>query len=58
MRRITPIAATLVCCLGLASPGRAQDSALPDMGSSAAELITPQEEAEYGAYTLYQLRRL
>ncbi|HMB57746.1 MAG TPA: M48 family metalloprotease [Arenimonas sp.] len=27
------------------------------MGSSAGTLLTPQEESEYGAYTLYQLRR-
>lgn len=26
------------------------------MGSSAAELLSPETEAEYGAYTLYQLR--
>jgi predicted Zn-dependent protease len=28
------------------------------MGSSAGELLSPQEQAEYGAQTLYQLRRL
>ena len=44
--------------LGLATNGRAQDSALPDMGSSAGELLSPQQEEEYGAYTLYELRRL
>ena len=27
--------------LGLATNGRAQDSALPDMGSSAGELLSP-----------------
>jgi predicted Zn-dependent protease len=35
----------------------AQNSSLPDIGSSAGELLTPQEEAQYGAWTLYQLRR-
>src|SRR4249920_1346329 len=28
------------------------------MGSSAEQLLSPQQEAEYGAETLYQLRRL
>ena len=44
--------------LGLATTGRAQESTLPDMGSSAGELLSPQQESEYGAYTLYELRRL
>lgn len=44
--------------LGLATSGRAQESTLPDMGSSAGELLSPQQEEEYGAYTLYELRRL
>ena len=58
MRLITPIAAGIVFALGLAQPAAAQDSVLPDMGSSAGELLSPQQESEYGAYTLYQLRRL
>lgn len=33
------------------------DASLPDIGSSAAEVITPAQEAEYGAYTLHELRR-
>lgn len=36
----------------------AQEPALPELGSSAGELITPQQEAQYGAYTLYQLRQM
>jgi predicted Zn-dependent protease len=43
--------------LGLASASPAQETSLPDIGSSAAELLNPQEEQEYGAYTLHQLRR-
>lgn len=39
---------------GIAMP---QETALPDLGSSAGELITPAQEAEYGAYTLYQMRQ-
>ena len=56
--RLTPLAAGLVLALGLAqSPVRAQDSSLPDIGSSAGELLSPEEEVQYGAYTLYAMRR-
>jgi predicted Zn-dependent protease len=57
--RFTPtlISAALACALGLALPAHAQQSTLPDIGSSAGELLTPAQEQEYGAYTLYQLRR-
>jgi predicted Zn-dependent protease len=59
--RLSPLAAAtfLAFSFGLAAPApaRAQSTGLPDIGSSAGELLTPQEEAEYGAYTLYQLRR-
>ncbi|MEO5596764.1 MAG: M48 family metalloprotease [Lysobacteraceae bacterium] len=34
------------------------ESSLPDIGSSAAEAITPTQQDEYGAYTLHELRRL
>lgn len=51
-----PLAAALVFALGLSAGSRAQENTLPDMGSSAATLLTPAEESEYGAYTLYQLR--
>jgi predicted Zn-dependent protease len=57
VRLITPLAAAIVLALGLSQPSSAQDNVLPDMGSSAAEILSPQQEAEYGAYTLYQLRR-
>lgn len=36
----------------------AQDTALPQLGSSAGDLITPEQEQQYGAYTLYRLRQL
>ncbi len=49
--------ATLSLALGLACGARAQDTRLPDIGSSAGELIDPAMEANYGAYTLYELRR-
>ena len=40
-----------------AVPAHAQEKGLPDIGSSAEELLTPAQETEIGAYTLYQLRR-
>ena len=56
VRLTLPLTATLVTALGLSLGARAQEMSLPDMGSSAGTLITPAEETEYGAYTLYQLR--
>ncbi len=56
VRLSLPLTATLVTALGLSLGASAQEMSLPDMGSSAGTLITPAEESEYGAYTLYQLR--
>ena len=56
MRILAPAALTLA--LALACGVRAQDSQLPDIGSSAAEVIDPDLEARYGAYVLYELRRM
>src|SRR3954463_7657629 len=51
------LSAALALALGLVVPAaRGQDTRLPDMGSSAAMLLTPKEEQEYGEYTLFQLR--
>jgi predicted Zn-dependent protease len=55
--RVLLLAAAVSACLA-ASLSSARADVLPDMGSSAAELLTPQQEAEYGAYTLYELRRM
>jgi predicted Zn-dependent protease len=55
--RVLLLAAALSASLAALAPARAQQAALPDMGSSAGQLLTPQQESEYGAYTLYQLRR-
>ena len=57
MRILLPLAA-LSLALGLACGARAQDGRLPEIGSSAGQLIDPAVEAQYGAYTLYELRRL
>lgn len=55
MRRIALLTAALV--IALAGPGAsAQESRLPDIGSSAGELLTPQQEREYAAMMLAQLR--
>lgn len=56
MPRLLPLAAAVVFSLGFITSSQAQNTNLPDMGSSAAELLNPEQEAEYGAYTLYQLR--
>ncbi len=43
--------------LALAVPlAQAQDTKLPDIGSSAGELLTPARQAEYGAMMLRELR--
>jgi beta-barrel assembly-enhancing protease len=54
----TILSTALLCTLsiGMISSSQAQQSGLPELGSSAAELLNPKQEAEYGAYTLYQLR--
>jgi beta-barrel assembly-enhancing protease len=46
-----------VLILGFSPISRAQ-SGLPDIGSSAGEILSPEQEAQYGAYTLYELRRM
>jgi len=54
---LLPLSAALALALGLAAPtARGQDNRLPDIGSSAGELLSPAEEQEYGEYTLFQLR--
>jgi predicted Zn-dependent protease len=58
VRPLAPLAAAVILALGLVVDSEAQQrSGLPDIGSSAGELLSPKEEVEYGAYTLYQLRR-
>ena len=49
--------ATLAVALLLALPAAAQESSrLPDIGSSAAGVLSPAQQREYGAMTLSQLR--
>jgi predicted Zn-dependent protease len=55
MIRLSAIAAVLTLTIAsLSAP--AQENRLPDIGSSAAELLGPTEQAEYGRMLLSQLR--
>lgn len=45
------LACTLACAVAIA-----QDNRLPDIGSSAGAVLSPAQQAEYGAMTLAQLR--
>ncbi|WP_103075902.1 M48 family metalloprotease [Solilutibacter silvestris] len=56
VRRHLPTAIAIGLTLAVGAT-RAQQGHLPDMGSSAARIITPAEQREYGAMTLAQLRR-
>ena len=56
-RQSTALRAALAVALLLALPAAAQESArLPDIGSSAAAVLSPAQQREYGAMTLSQLR--
>ncbi len=52
--RLLPLATALL--LAAAGPLPAQESRLPDIGSSAGELLTPARQAEYGQMMLAELR--
>ena len=55
--RPVSIAAPLAFALALLAGGlHAQDSNLPDIGSSAGAVLSPAQQAQYGAMTLSQLR--
>lgn len=56
--RVATLAIALALVMAVDHPARAQaaSDALPDIGSSAGELITPREETIYGAITLRQIR--
>ena len=51
------LALALAIALIPSTSSLAQETGLPELGSSASELITPAQEQQYGSYTLYQLRR-
>ena len=54
LRRTRLLTAALV--VALATPAGAAQERLPDMGSSAGELLTPYQQAQYGQMMLAQLR--
>jgi predicted Zn-dependent protease len=56
--RISPAIAALVlaCTLLAGKSARAVDTKLPDMGSSAATIASPEEQRQYGFYVLHELR--
>lgn len=54
---LRPLLLSVALTLALAAPlASAQDSKLPDIGSSAGELLTPARQAEYGGMMLRELR--
>ena len=57
MRRPLLSVAVLTFALCAAAPAQ-QRSQLPDMGSSAGTVLSPQQQKEYGEMTLSQLRNL
>ncbi|MFC4728629.1 M48 family metalloprotease [Coralloluteibacterium thermophilus] len=58
MFRVLTLTALSVALAGTPATSARAQQALPDMGSSAAEQLTPAQEAIYGAMTLRELRRL
>jgi predicted Zn-dependent protease len=50
--------AALICATLSCAAGAQQDTRLPDLGSSANALISPQEAQDYGASMLRQMRAL
>ena len=53
--RLLPAIIAFALCLPFA---RAQNIELPDMGSSAGSVLSPEQESRYGARMLYELRRV
>lgn len=51
--RLSTLALSLLLAIGVAA---AQDSRLPDMGSSAGTLLSPTQQDQYGSMVLAQLR--
>jgi beta-barrel assembly-enhancing protease len=56
MHRFSAIALTLACTLLAGAPARATDTQLPNMGSSAGAIASPEEQRQYGFYVLHELR--
>jgi predicted Zn-dependent protease len=59
MLRHAPLTVLLTLALGCATPAFAgSETTLPDIGSSAAQVISPEEQREYGEWTFRELRRI
>jgi len=56
MRPLLPALLTLALALVLAPASHAQETRLPDIGSSAGTVLSPAQQREYGEMTLSQLR--
>ncbi|MEP6482997.1 MAG: M48 family metalloprotease [Rudaea sp.] len=57
MRRFFYVTLPLLACTLLAGfPARANDPQLPNMGSSAGTVASPEEQRQYGFYMLHELR--
>ncbi len=57
MRRFLLVTLPLLACTLLTGfPARAADPQLPNMGSSAGAIASPEEQRQYGFYMLHELR--
>jgi predicted Zn-dependent protease len=57
MRRFLFVTLPLLACTLLAgTPARGSDQQLPNMGSSAGAIASPEEQRQYGFYMLHELR--
>ncbi|MBB6183750.1 beta-barrel assembly-enhancing protease [Oleiagrimonas soli] len=54
----SPLLALFIASLSFAAGAQDRDVRLPDLGSSAGALISPQEASQYGAAMLHQMRAL
>jgi len=56
MRHIFLCAGLALTCLLAGAPARAVDTQLPNMGSSAGTIASPEEQRQYGFYVLHEMR--
>lgn len=57
MRPARPLALLMALASALPAAAQVETNALPDIGSSAGEMLSPAEEKQYGEMTLRELRR-
>ena len=53
-----PLVVLLTALATVAGAAGAQDRGLPDIGSSAGNVLSPAQQADYGAMVLAQLRHV